>query len=283
MLLLNAPALGLNWQKAFVKDFSRPECDRPCLPTKLSVPLLFLHTMPTLLPSHEIASALQQLQIKGGTWAIDGKALANTWTFRNFQQAFNFMTLCAQSADRLNHHPDWANTYNRVSVRLTTHDAGGLTALDFQLAVAMQAIADKLLDTSSTFTDSTAQEADAHHLVQQWMAAFNQEQLQIISECYAQDALLWGTHGLQCIPGRDGVTHYFKQVFDSGRQVRVSLSGMQSWQAFDCHIAHGSYNFASFSDQGPKVLAARFSFVWRLTPGAWRLQSHHSSAMPLPA
>lgn len=239
--------------------------------------------MPILLPPHETRSALQQLQTTGGAWAIDGNALTTDWAFQNFQQAFIFMSLCAESAERMNHHPDWTNIYNRVHVKLSTHDAGGLTALDFELATAMQAIADKLLDTSSDCEATAVWEVEAHHLVQQWMAAFNQEQLQTISDCYAQDALLWGTHAVQWIHGRDGVTQYFKQVFDSGRQVRVSLSGMQSWQALDCRIAHGSYSFAALSDEGPQVQAARFSFVWHLTQGAWRLQSHHSSVMPLQA
>jgi 4a-hydroxytetrahydrobiopterin dehydratase len=226
---------------------------------------------------------LQQLQTTGGAWAIDGNALTTDWAFQNFQQAFIFMSLCAESAERMNHHPDWTNIYNRVHVKLSTHDAGGLTALDFELATAMQAIADKLLDTSSDCEATAVWEVEAHHLVQQWMAAFNQEQLQTISDCYAQDALLWGTHAVQWIHGRDGVTQYFKQVFDSGRQVRVSLSGMQSWQALDCRIAHGSYSFAALSDEGPQVQAARFSFVWQLKASGWQIQSHHSSVMPLHA
>jgi 4a-hydroxytetrahydrobiopterin dehydratase len=223
------------------------------------------------------------LQQTGGAWKHEDKALTSAWSFQSFQQAFNFMTLCADHAERLNHHPEWSNTYNRVSVRLTTHDAGGLTALDVELAQSMQALADSLSKATVADSGTNTVNTDAEQLVQQWMAAFNQEQLQTISECYAQDALLWGTHALQWIHGRDGVTQYFKNVFDSGRRVRVSLSGLQSWQAFDARIAHGSYRFESRTEEGTQRQDARFSFVWRRSTGAWRLQSHHSSVMPLQA
>ena len=52
-----------------------------------------------------------------------------------------FMNAVAEVAERMNHHPEWTNVYNRVNVRLTTHDAGGLTQLDFDLAQAMDALA----------------------------------------------------------------------------------------------------------------------------------------------
>jgi 4a-hydroxytetrahydrobiopterin dehydratase len=61
-------------------------------------------------------------------------AISRRFVFADFVQAFGFMTQLALAAERLNHHPEWSNVYNRVDVLLTTHDAGGLTALDITLA-----------------------------------------------------------------------------------------------------------------------------------------------------
>ncbi|MCP4315818.1 MAG: 4a-hydroxytetrahydrobiopterin dehydratase [Hyphomicrobiales bacterium] len=74
-----------------------------------------------------------------GDWQLraDGKALERKFSFRTFNEAFGFMTRSALSAEKLNHHPDLSNVYNRVNVVLTTHDTGGLTELDFRLAKAM--------------------------------------------------------------------------------------------------------------------------------------------------
>ena len=73
----------------------------------------------------------------GWTRDNDGLAISRTFRFRTFVQAFGFMTEAAIAAEKLNHHPEWFNVYNRVDVRLTTHDAGGLSELDFKLAAAM--------------------------------------------------------------------------------------------------------------------------------------------------
>ncbi len=64
-------------------------------------------------------------------------ALSKTFLFADFAAAFAFMTRIASVAEQLNHHPDWRNVWNRVEVRLSTHDAGGITTLDFRLAAAM--------------------------------------------------------------------------------------------------------------------------------------------------
>ena len=76
-------------------------------------------------------------------WTVNpkGKSIAQTFTFADFKQAFEFMTLCAQYAEEIDHHPDWSNSWNKVTVELSTHSAGGLTALDIQLAKAMDAFA----------------------------------------------------------------------------------------------------------------------------------------------
>lgn len=69
-------------------------------------------------------------------WALteDGLAIERRFVFRNFSEAFAFMTRVAMAAEKMNHHPEWSNVYKTVDVRLTTHDAGGLTELDFVLA-----------------------------------------------------------------------------------------------------------------------------------------------------
>jgi len=67
----------------------------------------------------------------------DGIAIEKSYRFRSFREAFGFMTEGALAAEKFNHHPEWFNVYNRVDVRLTNHDAGGLTELDFKLAAAM--------------------------------------------------------------------------------------------------------------------------------------------------
>jgi 4a-hydroxytetrahydrobiopterin dehydratase len=71
-------------------------------------------------------------------WAVrDGAAIEKHYVFRDFRQAFGFMTECALAAEKLDHHPEWFNVYKKVDVVLTTHSAGGVTELDFKLAVLM--------------------------------------------------------------------------------------------------------------------------------------------------
>ena len=68
-------------------------------------------------------------------------AIERRFTFNDFNEAFGFMTRAALIAERMNHHPEWHNVFNRVHVVLSTHDAGGLTALDIKLARAMDGLA----------------------------------------------------------------------------------------------------------------------------------------------
>ena len=76
-------------------------------------------------------------------WALEdgGAAILRSFTFKNFNEAFGFMARCALAAEKMDHHPEWSNVYKRVEVRLSTHDAGGLTALDFELARKMNSFA----------------------------------------------------------------------------------------------------------------------------------------------
>lgn len=74
-------------------------------------------------------------------WDLDGEALVRTFTFDDFARAFGFMASAAVVAEKMNHHPEWSNVYNRVTVRLSTHDVGGLSELDFELAARMSDLA----------------------------------------------------------------------------------------------------------------------------------------------
>jgi 4a-hydroxytetrahydrobiopterin dehydratase len=85
---------------------------------------------PTKLAPAEIASRLSALP----GWSIAGGKLHRELTFADFAHAFAFMGEVAREAEALQHHPEWFNVYNRVVIDLTTHDAGGITSLDFDLA-----------------------------------------------------------------------------------------------------------------------------------------------------
>ena len=79
-------------------------------------------------------------------WTLEngGKAIQREFVFTNFKKAFEFMTLCAEYAEEIDHHPDWSNSWNKVSISLSTHSAGTLTKLDIQLAKAMDAFASQV-------------------------------------------------------------------------------------------------------------------------------------------
>jgi 4a-hydroxytetrahydrobiopterin dehydratase len=74
-------------------------------------------------------------------WSRAGDKLACTFKFRDFVTAFGWMASVALVAERMNHHPEWFNVYGTVKVELTTHDAGGITTLDLELARTMNALA----------------------------------------------------------------------------------------------------------------------------------------------
>ena len=83
----------------------------------------------------ELKQALAEL----GSWALaaDGLSMSRSFVFKNFSEAFAFMTRVALAAEKMDHHPDWSNVYKTVDVKLNTHDAGGLTELDVKLAKRM--------------------------------------------------------------------------------------------------------------------------------------------------
>ena len=92
---------------------------------------------PSKLSEEQLQQALAELP----GWSIEGGKLHRELQFESFVEAFGFMSQVALVAERLDHHPEWWNVYNRVVVDLTTHDAGGLTALDVTLARRMNELA----------------------------------------------------------------------------------------------------------------------------------------------
>ena len=91
--------------------------------------------MRQILSDKERQEALAELE--GWEEAPDGKSITKSFTFKSFSEAFGFMTRAALEAEKINHHPEWFNVYNRVDVRLSTHSAGGVTELDVRLARKM--------------------------------------------------------------------------------------------------------------------------------------------------
>jgi 4a-hydroxytetrahydrobiopterin dehydratase len=96
--------------------------------------------MPQKLDAEARKSALTKLN---GWSDVPGRdAIARKFVFKDFNQAFGFMTRAALVAEKLDHHPEWFNVYKTVEVTLSTHDAGGVTELDIKLAEVMDKLAD---------------------------------------------------------------------------------------------------------------------------------------------
>lgn len=80
------------------------------------------------------------LELTGWELQEDRDAIRKSFTFKDFNEAFGFMSRAALHAEQMNHHPEWFNVYNRVDVTLATHDADGVTSLDLQMAAFMEKI-----------------------------------------------------------------------------------------------------------------------------------------------
>ncbi len=78
------------------------------------------------------------LQLAG--WTLEENTIVRNFKFKSFVDAFSFMTAIALIAEKMNHHPDWSNSYNKVNVTLTTHEANGITQRDFDLASSIDRI-----------------------------------------------------------------------------------------------------------------------------------------------
>jgi 4a-hydroxytetrahydrobiopterin dehydratase len=89
------------------------------------------------LTDEEITKRMKELP----AWRLEDSTIVREYEFKDFAEAFTFMASAAPVADKMDHHPDWTNVYNKVIVRLTSHDEGGLTGKDFELAQEM----DKLI------------------------------------------------------------------------------------------------------------------------------------------
>ena len=94
---------------------------------------------PTALDPNQIEAALRGLP----GWSLAEGKLHRELRFPNFQQAFAFMAEAALHAEKLDHHPEWSNVYGKIVIDLVTHDAGGITELDLELARRMSAIRDR--------------------------------------------------------------------------------------------------------------------------------------------
>lgn len=92
--------------------------------------------MQNILNREQISNGLTK--IKG--WKSDGLKLTKRFEFNNFAQAMRFVNAVSVQAESLNHHPDWSNSYKIVDISLTTHSAGGITDLDFQLAEKIEQV-----------------------------------------------------------------------------------------------------------------------------------------------
>jgi 4a-hydroxytetrahydrobiopterin dehydratase len=90
----------------------------------------------TKLSEQEISGGVRSL----GGWSVVNGNLHRVFEFQDFTQAFGFMTRVALAAEKMDHHPDWSNSWNKVTVDLCTHSAGGLTQNDFDLAGKIQKI-----------------------------------------------------------------------------------------------------------------------------------------------
>lgn len=76
----------------------------------------------------------ESLTVKLKSWSFDGMHISRSLKFKTFVDAFSFMTAVALVAEKMDHHPEWSNVYNSVTIKLNTHDANGITQMDYDLA-----------------------------------------------------------------------------------------------------------------------------------------------------
>ena len=87
------------------------------------------------LSETDVQTKLTNLNAKAkSSWSTQYNKLRKEFAFNDFKEAFAFMTKVAEVAEAMDHHPDWSNSYKRVTIELMTHDSGGITELDFELA-----------------------------------------------------------------------------------------------------------------------------------------------------
>lgn len=98
------------------------------------------------LTEKQVRAALDSSALAG--WELVRGKLHREYRFPDFVHAFGFMAMAAVAAEAMGHHPEWSNVYNKVSINLVTHDAGGVSALDLELAEKLEALAERLLRDS---------------------------------------------------------------------------------------------------------------------------------------
>ena len=94
--------------------------------------------MISLIDKYQIDDFLK----KNSSWILDNKTIKKEFIFKNFVDAFGFISKVALLSEKMDHHPSWQNTYNKVKIELTTHDKGGITTNDIKLAESI----DKLIN-----------------------------------------------------------------------------------------------------------------------------------------
>ncbi len=92
----------------------------------------------SIFDDRQVAEALGGLD----GWKHDGDAITKTYEFADFRAALDFMNRAAGPIEEADHHPEWTNVYNRVAVRLSSHDVGGVTDRDIKLATVLERVAD---------------------------------------------------------------------------------------------------------------------------------------------
>jgi len=95
------------------------------------------------METQEKSNIVQLVKEKLPSWQVKNNSLYKEFTFKNFVEAFSFMTAVALEAEKMDHHPGWSNGYNKVTISLSTHSAGGITDNDFNLAGKIEKIFSK--------------------------------------------------------------------------------------------------------------------------------------------
>ncbi|XP_075061468.1 pterin-4-alpha-carbinolamine dehydratase 2 [Mixophyes fleayi] len=125
----------------FAARFTNPACSKEVTSAAFRKDLSRMTSQLHLLTPEERTQAVEELQSLGWTEITARDAIYKEFVFKTFNQAFGFMTRVALQAEKMNHHPEWFNVYNKVQITLTTHDCGKLTRKDVKLAQFIEKVA----------------------------------------------------------------------------------------------------------------------------------------------
>jgi 4a-hydroxytetrahydrobiopterin dehydratase len=123
------------WSQALIYEVNFTQCHDAMIQHVDKKPIMEKYSQEQI--HIQLKNINQQLDIQQQWQIVEGK-LTKTFKFKSFIRAFGWMTQIAIWAEKLNHHPEWFNVYNKVVVQLTTHDVGGISELDFKLAEKME-------------------------------------------------------------------------------------------------------------------------------------------------